>query len=284
MIEFALSDREIAVRSFDEFLGEAPASEVGDEELVFGLFTDWFIFNYCTRRSLSYLNEYILVNPDNLDGAALSRLKDISQSHWYGGFEICSIKVGEYLDLEHLFSGKKIRVFDRLGSKNSPNEGVILCRVAKVEGHYCLVSGDPLLLPLNHTPRLKQMMKKKKVDFCSSLEMALKILLSPKSPAPEYFSLQDILRKRRELEKEYRNLCHQYKDLPSYEKLAKEIYEEEKEESFFDIVDSLFRTESAKKVFVDNGQVFQDLWNFLPPPFTTWQKSYRGVSEAPDQS
>jgi len=262
IVKFALKEEPIVDRALEEFLGGTLPPK-GEEEETFSLFTEWLIFNFCTQRTLSFLNEYILVNPDSLESPALSEFKEIAETQWYGGFEILKVKRGEFLELEHLFSGRKIRVFDRLGSKNAPPEGTILCRVAKVGGQYYLVGGDPFFLPLTHTQRMKKMMREKQEDFCSSPKESLQLLLSKKEPSKSY-NQREILKKRSELKKEYLILFKKYSFLPPFADLIGRIYLEKRTESFLDIIETLFKSEEAKEFIINNNRLLQDVWNFFP--------------------
>ena len=280
MVEFALKEEQTVDRALEEFLGVVVPPEEEKEE-IFSLFTEWLIFNFCTQRTLSFLNEYILVNPDALDSPVLSEFREIAESHWYGGFEILKVKRGEFFQLEHLFSGRKIKVFDRLGSQNAPPEGTIVCRVAKVGGQHYLVGSNPLFLPLSHTQRMKKMMRERKQDFCSSPKQSLQLFLAKKEP-PRFYNQREILKKRSELKKEYLALSERYPIMSPFADLIGRVYLEKRAESFPDILETLFKSEKAKEVIINNYKLLQDIWNFFPHkilrgkcPTELFQKNWR---------
>lgn len=262
VVKFALKEDQTVDRALSEFLGgQRPPEDV--EEETFSLFTEWLIFNFCTQRTLSFLNEYVLDNPDNLQSSAISELKEIAETQWYGGFEILKVKRGEFLEVEHLFSGRKIRVFDKLGSKNAPSEGTILCRVAKVGKKYYMVGSDPLFLPVSHTLRMKKMMRERKQDFCSSPKESLRMLLSKKEP-PKFCSQREILKKRSELKKEYSTLLEKHPFLSPFDDLTGRVYLEKRTKNFLDILETLFKSEEAKEIIINNNRLLQEVWNFYP--------------------
>src|SRR3989338_8721425 len=170
---------QIAYNQF--FLSIGYPNEEQDQE-AFGLFSEWLIYDFHEENKSTFLAEYFLKNPDNLDQSTLNQIEQVIKTQWYGGFQIGKRKKGEWLEAEHLFSGKTITIYDKAGSKNLPDEGSIICRVAKVDGKWYIMGANPLYLSQIFTPRMRKIMHKNKTEAYSSPQNAWELLKKHSEP------------------------------------------------------------------------------------------------------
>ena len=92
VINFAMTKSAEVDEAYKKFFGDLLFSELKSkwEEL----FLEWLIFDFKTSTGISFLSEYVLKNPDNLDIKTLDQFKQIAETQFYSQFEIHTLSVG----------------------------------------------------------------------------------------------------------------------------------------------------------------------------------------------
>ena|SRR3990167_6536091 len=83
------------------------------------------------------------------------------------------------------------------------------------------------------------------------------------TPTPPKVSKQEILKKRKELEIVYQGLTKEITGCMSFSELIKLIYEEDVRPPL-DVWDRIMKKGLPNKIFMENIQLFNDIWNFFP--------------------
>lgn len=157
VIAFAHSRPQEMRQAALEFFGEIPPTQKEEEDAI-PLFGEWLIFDYRQKSGATFLAEYCLTNPDNLDEQTIKRMEEAFSSSCYSMFEIQKVKKGENIELEDLYTGKTYIVWDKAGS-NQDSRGSICARITKIEGRWYMVGSNPVFMPITHTERSKKLMR-----------------------------------------------------------------------------------------------------------------------------
>jgi len=235
-----------------------------EETDAFPLFFEWLIFDYREQNKSKLIVEYFLKNPDKLEQSVLTQLEQVIKTYWYGGFQLCRRKKGEWLEGEHLFSGKKIIIYDHLGSVKLPLEGMIIGRVAKVDNRWYMVGSNPIYIPQTYTLRMRKIMKKN-ISPYSSPQDTWQLLLKhrEKIPPPPVITQKEVLIKRKEIEQTYQQLTKDLVGCMAFKQLIKMIYEEDGRPPL-DVWKQIKKAGLVEKLFIENFQLFNDIWNYFP--------------------
>lgn len=262
VIDYAHSNRNLADKAFQEFFKESGAPSEEQAQQVFPLFAEWLIFDFVKPNGTTFIAEYYLKNPDNLDEKNLLEFEQIIKTQQYGGFEIINANRGKWIELEHLFFGKRIKVFDRLGSLNAATEGTIIGRIARVNGKYYFVGSNPFYIPQSLSRRLKNTLKGQHA-YPTPLETWRLFSTNTTYTEPSNLSIKQIKNKRKILEKNYQVLTKEYKVTFSFNEIVKRIYEENGKRPL-DVWNKIMKDGFPEKIFIENTQLFQDIWNYFP--------------------
>lgn len=266
VIEFAKHTYPNEVQTaYNQFFSPTGYPTEEQEQDAFPLLSEWLIFDFNRLNKSTFLAEYFLKNPDQLDEAILNQIKQVIKTQWYGGFQIGNRKKGEWFEAEHLFSGKKVIIYDKQGSASLPDRGMIIGRVAKVDGRWYLVGSNPLYLPTVFTPRMKKIMHKNKDDAYLSPQKAWELLKKhyEPTPTPPKITFREILQKRKEIETNYKQIAEEIPGCMSFAKLIKLIYEEDGRPPL-DYWQKIIKFGLPAKIFIENTNLFNDIWNYFP--------------------
>ena len=256
-------------RALGQLLGKGPLPKDTDpdtEALLEGLFGEWLIFEYRQTNNQSFLVEFILKNPAGMSESQIGQFEQIAHTHFYTEFEIVTVKRGEYLDLEDIATGKIYRVYDKLGSTNSPDRGIFRSRMAHVDGVWYLVGANPLTFPLTYTPRMKKMLRKDFKGNPFTLKNSVELLLQQtKHPPqkPKILTQKELKQKRLDLEEAYTKTAIKYGATLTFKDLLKEIYHENRT-NVLDFWKRLTKQGLPEKMLFENLQLLQDIWNHFP--------------------
>ena len=266
VIEYAKrTNPNLVQMAYNQFFSSAGYPNEEQEQDAFPLFSEWLIYDFHEQNKSTFLAEYFLKNPDNLDQSTLDQIEQVIKTHWYGGFQIGKRKKGEWFEGEHLFSGKKIIVYDKQGSKNLPLEGTIIGRVAKVDGRWYIMGTNPLYLPQTYTLRMRKIMRKNTAEIYSSPQNAWELLKkhSDPTPAPPKISYRQILKKRQSIEVKYNSVAKDFAGCITFTKLIELIYEEDGR-SPLDYWEKIIKSGLPRKLFFEHTELFNDIWNYFP--------------------
>jgi len=247
-----------------EFFGkDRPAKD--EEELVYPLFNEWLINDFRQINGGSFLAEYCVVNPDNLDEVTRKRLEQVVETAYYSMFELQGAKPGYSVTVEDLESGKKMTVWDAKGSFG-PDKGLIYARAAKVEGKWIFTGANPMYLPITHTERAKKFIKEtlKNKKFSPKDTWELIKDQRKQKPLPPKLSKDGIEKLRKDLRKKYEKTKRKYQVKLSFDGVLKLIYEEDRQIAMGDFWQMLIKKGIPEKFFFQNTQLFQDIWNYFP--------------------
>jgi len=155
-------------RALSEFFDLAPQSKIDESKIDLaeetGLFNEWFVYDFKLSNGRTPLGDFYLTNPDNLDATRLQVYKDL-QDNCYGFYKVKEVRLGEGLLLENLQTGRVYWVKECLLTFSVSAEQVFPGRVAKVGGHYELVSANPPLLPIKMSQSLERTYRRSKEDW-----------------------------------------------------------------------------------------------------------------------
>ncbi len=261
VIEFAHRYEDSVQEALLEFFSDSGFPDEGQMRDAFPLFDEWLIYDFKRKNGASFLAEYVLTNPDKLDDKTLSALHQVAESHWFGGFEIVSVKRSQWIELEHLFSGKRVKVHDILSSKSIPREGTLIGRIGKANDEWFFVGTNPSFLPMSYTLRMKKMMKD--TSPYNSPKDVWALLLEKGAPSLPDVTQKEILVTRKQLKEDYVNLVNRHKIFLSFESIIKVIYEEDRIKPL-DMFENFTEQGFPEELFMENANLFQDLWNYYP--------------------
>lgn len=216
-------------------------------------------------KGISFSAEYVLKNPDKLEGKELDRFKQIVETHFYSQFEILAIKRSQWIRVEDLFSGNSYIIYEKKGSETLPKRGVIPGRVAKVDGRWYLVGANSVYFPITYTERAKEHFKKIKMKNYSprdTVELLMSHEQSPFQP-PSIPTAEELKKKRKSLKKEYSKIAKKYDSTLLVDKLVEEIYKEDRV-NVLDFWKGLEKKGLKFEMLIENTELFQDIWNYFP--------------------
>lgn len=251
-------------RALEEFFGrDRPTKD--EDDLVFPLFNEWLINDFRQTSGISFLAEYCVINPDDLDEVIRKRLEQVVETAYYSMFELQGAKPGFTVIVEDLESGKKMTVWDEKGSFG-PDKGLIYARAAKIEGKWIFTGANPVYLPITHTKRAKKFIKETLKDKKLSPKDTWKLIKGQREqkPLPPNFTKDEIEELRKDLRKKYDKIKRQYQIKLSFDDVLKLIYEENRQTAVGDFWQMLIKEGIPEKFFFENTQLFQDIWNYFP--------------------
>lgn len=270
VIEYANTKPEEINRALAEFFGDGPLPKNQDEyseELLQGLFGEWLIYEFRQKSGNTFISEYILKNPNKLSNAKISELEQIFKTQYYSEFQINRLKKGEYLELEDVFSGNKYRVYDKAGSSNSKEKGLLRARIAKVNDYWYLVGANPIYFPMSYTPRLKRILrretqKRMTITVKDTAEILIHRIKNPPQ-APKIPTKKELILKRKQLKEAYTKASIKYKTSLSFSGLITAIYEENRV-NVLNFWKKLTKQGLPVKMMIEEFQLLQDIWNYFP--------------------
>lgn len=254
----------LAQEAFNQFFKPTGFPTKKQETEAFPLFSEWLIFDYRLPSGVTFIAEYYLKNPDKLQKSVLDQLAQVISSQWYGGFQLGRRKRGEWFEGEHLFSGKTLKIYDKIGSSNLPDQGMIIGRVAKINEHWGLVGASPLYIPQTFTERMRRIMRNNSSPYRSPQDAW--ILLQKhgeKTPLPPKMTKIEIEKKRQDLGSLYKRLTKNISGCISFEQLIRKIYEEDGRPPL-DVWELIMKAGLPKKLFFEQTELFNDIWNYFP--------------------
>lgn len=265
--EYTNSKPSEAQKGFEEFWGKDTVPDSGDTEL-WQYYTEWMIFDFIQSTGRTFLIEYVLLNPDNLDSKVIDQFKQIAETQNYSDYQILDLKRGEWIKLEDIYTGKIYKVYDKLGSENVPDEGTMFARVARVDDKWYLVGANSATYPITYTERMKKGLRN---DFTKN-----KIKLTPKDlykliveqrenppEMPKSLTKSELKKKREELEDSFIKKTKKYGARMTFVELLKIIYDENRT-NVLDLWLSLGKKGLTEKFVIVEMQLLSDIWNHFP--------------------
>lgn len=263
IIDFAMNKPYEVDEAYRQFFGSLPFDKLKTEWEE--LFLEWLIFDYKQKTGTSFLIEYILRNPDQLDDKTIDQFNQIAKTHIYSMFEIQEIKKGEWFILEDLHTGKAYKVYEKKGTLTMQNVGAIPGRIAEVDNCWYLVGANSVYFPITYTQRSKMYMRKMKIRNYSpkdTVDLLMTHENKPQEP-PSSVTRKQIKNKRKELKKDYEKNAKKYDLSLSFDDLIKEIYEENRV-NVLDFFQRLTEKGLTEKFMYEKFGILQDIWNYLP--------------------
>lgn len=262
VIDFAHTQQGDVQKALGQFFGQTSFPDKDQEEEAYPLFSEWLIFDYKQANGLTFLADYILRNPDDLDKKLLSSFQQVLASQWYGEFEITEVVRSKYVLLEHLYSSTKVQVYDKTSTVSIPEEGTLHARLGKNDGKWYFVGANPIYMPLTHTKRMKQLLQKE-IDRPKFSPIDTWRLLSQKVPPPPKENAQDIKKKREDLRRQYMDTMKRFGATLPFQTLTKIIYEETSSQPL-DLFMALTKKGMPEELIFTESQLLQDIWNYFP--------------------
>lgn len=270
VIEFANTKPQELERAFIEFFGlESPKPE--EQQEAFPLFEEWLIYDFRQKSGTSFLAEYCLRNPHNLDEVAINRLAQAAKTAFHSEFTFVDDNPNQWIDLEDIFTGKMYRVWD---SHTPPEEvttqGTIHARIAQVEDNWYFVGSNPTFTNLAYTKRMKQTLLKAYREAGAPVHSTPKDtweLLkdhSGRPPLPPMPTKKELPALRQKVRETYASMQKEYNFSVPFDDVLQMIYEENSKGQFLDIMKTLIKRGVSPEVFFTNQQLFQDIWNLFP--------------------
>ncbi|MBI3385232.1 hypothetical protein HY030_03525 [Candidatus Gottesmanbacteria bacterium] len=199
VVDFAMKKPSETDSAYKQFFGSLPFSELKPEWEE--LFLEWLIFDFKRSIGPSFLIEYVLRNPDNLNKKTLDQFEQIAKTQFYSQFEIVEIQKGQWIRLEDLFTGYIYKVYEKKGSEVLADRGVIPGRLGKVDDKWYLVGANSVYFPLTYTERAKKHMREFKVKNFSPKD-TVELLRFSEKQLPQAVSVPT----KRELEEKRKSL------------------------------------------------------------------------------
>lgn len=263
VIDFAMTKPGVVDEAYREFFGPLPVDQLQTEWEE--LFLEWLAFDYKQKGSSTFLVEYILRNPDNLDAKRINQFEQISRSQFYSMFEIQEINKGEWFILEDLHAGKIYKVLENTGTTILKDKGSIPGRIAKVDGNWYLVGANSVYFPITHTQRSKKHMREIKITNYSPKDTVELLMAHDQNPPvpPEMVTKKQIKNKRKQLKQVFEDNVEKYHFNLSFDDLINEIYQENRV-NILDFWKSLTKKGLAEKFLYEKPKILQDIWNYFP--------------------
>ncbi|MCL4419368.1 hypothetical protein M1146_04675 [Patescibacteria group bacterium] len=263
VIDFAMAKPAEVDAAYKQFFGSLPFSELKPEWEE--LFSEWLIFDYKTSPGMSFLIEYILKNPSNINKELLDQLEQVAKTQIYSQFEILAIHRGQWIRLEDLFTGKVYTVYENKGSETLPGKGIIPGRIAEYEQKWYSVGANSVYFPIMHTERAKTHMRKLRIKNFSPRD-TVELLRSHEEYPPVLISVptkNELEEKRKSLKIKYEKIAKKFAVILSFNDLIGEIYKE-KRVNVLDFWKGLERKGLKMEMLIENSKLFQDIWNYSP--------------------
>ena len=263
VIDFAMTKPNEVDEAYGKFFGSLPPDQLKQEWEE--LFLEWLMFDYKQRGGSTFLVEYILRNPDNLDVKKINQFEQISRSHIYSMFEIQEINKGKWFVLENLHTGKIYKVLENTGTTILKDKGSIPGRIAKVDGNWYLVGANSVYFPMTHTQRSKKYMRKIKITNYSPKDTVELLMGHDQKPlaSPEEVTKKQIKNRRKQLKQLFEENAEKYHFSLSFDDLISEIYQENRV-NVLDFWKSLTKKGLSEKFIFKEIGILQDIWNYFP--------------------
>lgn len=249
--------------AYRQFFGSLPFSELKPqwEEL----FWEWLIFDFKVKNQFTFLEGYILGNPDNFDGDEIIKLKQVEKTQFYSQFEITEIKRGQWILAEDLHSGKIYKIYEKKGSEALSGPGVIPGRIARYENKWYLVGANSVFFPITYTQRAKKNMRLLKVGNFSPRDIVELLRAQEQRPAGSINipTKRKLKIKQESLKKEYERIAKKFNITFFFDDLTDKIYKEDRG-NVLDFWKRLEKEGLRLEVLIENTQLFQDIWNYFP--------------------
>lgn len=263
VIDFAMTNPIEVDKAYVQIFGSLPPNELKTEWEE--LFLEWLIHDYKPSNGISFLMQYVLKNPDNLDEGMLNQFEQIVQTQFYSQFEILEIKRGQWIRVEDLFTGKAYKVYEKKGSESLSGKGIIPGRLAKVDNKWYLIGANSVYFPITYTERAKKNMRQLKIrnyspkDTIELLRSQDKMDLKPiKIPTKK-----ELKEKRKKLEEDYREVYEKFGVTLLFKDLIDAVYNEDRD-NYLNFWESFEEKGLHLEVIIENTQLFEDIWNYFP--------------------
>lgn len=253
-------------RALEQLFGNGPLPKdltSEEEELLQGLFGEWLINEYRQTNGSTFLTEYILTQPGKVSNKIIDQFTQIAQSNFYSEFEFRSVKPGDYIVVEDIFTGKVYYVYDKLGSQNAPVGSTSRMRLARVDGRWYAVGSNPVLLPLHFTERLKKILRTEIKPPRPTLKDTVELIRQPKLPPPKIPTKEELKEKREEIEKQFSYAVIKHKSQLTFVEVKQAVFAEDRVNPG-DFWQGLVKRGLPMKFLLEDFQILQDLWNYFP--------------------
>lgn len=256
-----------AQKGFEKFWGKNTVPDRNDTEL-WQYYMEWIMFDFRLKNGSTFLIEYSLTNPDNLDKNIINQFKQIAETQNYSQYQVLGVKRGEYVELEDIYTGKIYKAYDKLGSESMDPESSIFARLAKVDSKWYLVGANPVGMPITYTERMKKMLRRNfnpKKDRLTPKD-AYKLILARRENVKKsvrFLTPKEIKNKRKALKKSFEKLSLKYNPKMTFDSLLAEIYNENRV-NVLDFWKKLAKKGLTEDFVMDRFQLFTDIWNHFP--------------------
>ena len=268
IIEFAHQNLNEIESALGQFFGLKSLKNSDNDEDIFPLFSEWLIYDFKRPAGVSFINEYILKNPNKHPEKLLDQFSQASQTQLYSHYEILQVKKGEWIKVEDIFSGKTYRVYDKSSSKTIPKFGLLHSRIAKVDKRWYFVGANPFYFPITHTDRAKNIFRRDFKNKKQSPKDTAELLLNhPNYPdsdnIPNPPTKKELKNKLKRLRKHYNKKGEKYNLKLSFDQVADFIYQEDRV-NVLDFWQELAKKGLGEKFIFTEIKLLEDMWNWLP--------------------
>ena len=248
------------------FEGQYPEAQK-EEENVFALFHEWLIYDYRQSSGVSFFHEYVLKDPDNLSEKTMNHFRKIAETQLYTHLEIQEVKPGAWVKVEDIYTGKIYKVHDVSGSQTLQGRGLFHARLARVDGRWYFVGANPILFPITYTDRAKAIFRKEfknsSVSPKDTAQLVRDHARQPKPSIPDVPTPKQLKNKRKQLRLLFSKKATKYHSALTFNEVAKAIYEED-HTNLLDFWKELAEKGLGEKFVVEETQLLQEMWNWLP--------------------
>lgn len=199
-------------QAYLQFFGD---SRKRSDPRVLGLFAEWVMYEFKRPNGNTFIDSYLEDNPDMLGEKLKTQFQQISESQFFGQFEVVSVKRGVSFVVEDMFSGVTYTVFDAEGSRHVTS-GIIYARLGKAGGVWSLVGANPVIINLTYAPELKSTLRKEVGETRFSVTDAYDLI---RYQSPQMRKLNAGAR-RRKLQEWYEDKARKYQIRVPFEKIA----------------------------------------------------------------
>ena len=130
------------------------------DETAEGLFNEWLLYDFKMLNNRSFLEEYVMTNPENLIDKNLKIYKGFLDNK-FGIFEVIKIQKGESLKVIDLQSGVEYIINEKTATQHLKRGNVFIGRIGRVEGCYELVGANPIFLNSTINQQFRQAVPQK---------------------------------------------------------------------------------------------------------------------------
>lgn len=167
VVDYFLNPRQVWMfgpdvhRAMTEFLGHpGPLPEA-----IAPYFTEWFLFDFVFRDSMTPLGYFCRKNPLNLAGVELQFYAELESDNAYDFFEVVSLdKDAGEMKIMSVRTGRQFSVREGKATQECIKGEVLVCRVGLVGNYYEIVSGDTLSMEVPSRGDKRRMKQFPKID------------------------------------------------------------------------------------------------------------------------